>query len=321
MVDDARTVRHRGRGSESTLREALTRSLLSHAQDPEFVFLTGDVGFMALEPLRDVAKERFINAGIAEQNMVSVAAGLARVGLRPWVYSIAPFLYARAFEQIRNDICMNDLPVFLVGNGGGYAYGVMGPTHHAIEDYGALLGLPNLTAYVPAFAEDVSQAIERILSAARPAYLRLGRDEKPSELALPPYSRWRRILAGRGATVLVVGPLAGGIIAAAQALPESRSPTLWVLSELPIAPGEIPAGFFSDFQQSGHLIVVEEHVAQGSAGATLAHALACLGTTPRRFTHRFACGYPSGHYGSQLYHRQESGLDPPAIVRLLTNPP
>jgi len=276
---------------------------------------------MALEPLRDVAKERFINAGIAEQNMVSVAAGLARTGLRPWVYSIAPFLYARAFEQIRNDICMNELPVFLVGNGGGYAYGVMGPTHHAIEDYGALLGLPNLTAYVPAFAEDVSQTIERMLAAARPAYLRLGRDEKPSELVLPSYSPWRRILTGRGATVVVVGPLAGGIISATQALPESQRPTLWVLSELPIEPGEIPAAFFADLRQSERVIIVEEHVAQGSAGASLAHVLACLGATPRQFTHRFARGYPSGHYGSQLYHRQESGLDPPAIVRLLTNPP
>ena len=321
MADDARAVRDSRRGSESTLREALTRSLVLHARDPEFLFLTGDVGFMALEPLRDVAKDRFINAGIAEQNMVSVAAGLARAGLRPWVYSIAPFLYARAFEQIRNDICMHDLPVFLVGNGGGYSYGVMGPTHHALEDYGALLGLPNLTAYVPAFAEDVSPAIARMLEAARPAYLRLGRDEKPKDLVLPAYAPWRRILAGRGATVVVVGPLAGGILAAAQALPESQSPSLWVLSELPVALGDIPTALVADFEESGHLIVVEEHVAQGSAGASLAYVLALLGAGPRRFTHQFARGYPSGHYGSQRYHRQESGLDPASIVRLLTKTP
>jgi transketolase len=287
------------------------------AQETDFVFLTGDVGFMALEPLRDVAKDRFINAGIAEQNMVSVAAGLARAGLRPWVYSIAPFVYARAFEQIRNDICMHDLPVFLVGNGGGYAYGVMGPTHHALEDYGTLLGLPNLTAYVPAFAEDVAQAVARMMAAGKPAYLRLGRDEKPKDLALPPYAPWRRVLSGRGATVLVVGPLGGGILAAVQTLPESRRPNLWVLSELPISLAEIPVAFAADCEQSGHLVVVEEHIAQGSAGANLAHALLCAGIPPRRFTHRFACGYPSGHYGSQLYHRQESGLDPASIARLL----
>ena len=84
---------------------------------------------------------RFINAGVSEQNMVSVAAGLARSGLRPWTYSIAPFLYARPFEQIRNDVCFHHLPVILVGNGGGYGYGVMGSSHHALEDYGCLLTL------------------------------------------------------------------------------------------------------------------------------------------------------------------------------------
>ncbi len=285
------------------------------------MFLTGDVGFMALEPLRDAAKERFINAGIAEQNMVSVAAGLAHAGLRPWVYSIAPFLYARAFEQIRNDICMNELPVCLVGNGGGYAYGVMGPTHHALEDYGALLGLPNLTAHVPAFADDVPHAIARILAAARPAYLRLGRDEKPQDLALPPYAPWRRLLSGGAATVVVVGPLVGGILAAAGALPEARRPALWVLSELPMSPTDIPAALFAELEQSGHLVVVEEHVAHGSAGASLAHALARMGRTPRRFTHQFARGYPSRRYGSQLYHRRESGLDPASILGLLAETP
>jgi transketolase len=293
--------------------------LVSHAQESDFIFLTGDLGFMLLEPLRDAAKERFINAGIAEQNMVSVAAGLAHAGWRPWVYSIAPFVYARAFEQIRNDVCLHDLPVFLVGNGGGYAYGVMGPTHHAIEDYGALLGLPNLAVSVPAFAADVPAAVARLLTAARPAYLRLGRDETPRDFVVPAYAPWRHILSGRGATLLIVGPLAGGILAAAQPLPEAQRPSLWILSELPIA--KIPAAFIADFQQSAHLIVVEEHVAQGSAGAALAHALLRAQTTPRRFTHRFARGYPGGHYGSQLYHRQESGLDPSSILALLTKTP
>ena len=91
--------------------------------------------------------------------MVSVAAGLARSGLRPWVYSIAPFIYARPFEQIRNDVCLHDLPVRLVGNGGGYGYGVMGGTHHALEDYGALLCLQHMRAFVPAFGADLGPMI------------------------------------------------------------------------------------------------------------------------------------------------------------------
>src|SRR3954451_11292726 len=152
------------------MRDVFCRSLVRNAGRREFVFLTGDLGFKALEPLRDAMRERFINAGVAEQNMICVAAGLAKTGLRPWVYSIAPFLYARPFEQIRNDVCLHDLPVVLVGNGGGYAYGVMGATHHALEDYGALLTLPNLRAYVPAFGADVTILVDRLMRSDSPAY-------------------------------------------------------------------------------------------------------------------------------------------------------
>src|SRR3954447_24215130 len=137
------------------MRDVFCKALVQMSAREDFVFLTGDLGYRALEPLREAMGKRFINAGVAEQNMVTVAAGLAREGLRPWVYSIAPFLYARPFEQIRNDVCLHRLPVALVGNGGGYAYGVMGATHHALEDYGALLGLPGLRAYVPAFDADL----------------------------------------------------------------------------------------------------------------------------------------------------------------------
>ena len=98
---------------------------------------------------------RFINAGVSEQNMVSVAAAMAKDGWQTWYYSIAPFCFARPFEQIRNDVCLHDLPVRLLGNGGGYGYGVMGPTHHAVEDYGVLLTLPFMKAFVPAFDQDV----------------------------------------------------------------------------------------------------------------------------------------------------------------------
>src|SRR3954466_2118465 len=157
------------------MRNTFCQALLdAAAADPAVVFLTGDLGFKALEPLRDAIGKRFINAGVAEQNMVSVAAGLARAGMRPWAYSIAPFMYARPFEQIRNDVCLHKLPVVLVGNGGGYGYGVMGATHHALEDYGSLLCLPHLRAYIPAFDGVLSTLVDRLFSVPSPAYLRLG---------------------------------------------------------------------------------------------------------------------------------------------------
>src|SRR6476469_2464712 len=196
------------------MRNVLCQALVERAADPDFVFLTGDLGYQALEPLRDVMGRRLINAGVAEQNMVAVAAGLARSGLRPWVYSIAPFIYARPFEQIRNDVCLHNLPVVLVGNGGGYGYGVMGATHHAIEDYGVLLALPHMRAFVPAFDADVGPVIAQLMKIESPSYLRLGLSEEPKGFVPPAYSAWRRLSEGgpNGATILVIGPLVGGIL-------------------------------------------------------------------------------------------------------------
>jgi transketolase len=299
------------------MRNILSSTLVEYAKRPEFVFLTGDLGFMALEPVKKAAGLRFINAGVAEQNMVSVAAGMARLGLKPWVYSIAPFVYARAFEQIRNDVCYHKLPVFLVGNGGGYAYGVMGGTHHALEDYGVLLTLPNLTAYVPAFGADIPAIAARMNATNRPAYLRLGRDEAPADFVVPPYEPLRQMLAGGGPTLLVVGPLAGGLLDALRTLPEAKRPATWVLTELPICDESLTKPFLADLKRSDHLIVVEEHTAQGSAGQMLARALLLRNAGPHRFDHRCASGYPSGRFGSQKYHRRQCGLDPDAILAYL----
>jgi transketolase len=290
---------------------------VKHCLEPDFVFLTGDLGFGALEPLQKAAGGRFINAGIAEQNMVSVAAGLARAGLKPWTYSIGPFLFARPLEQIRNDVCLHDLPVKLVGNGGGYAYGVMGASHHSIEDYGILLSLSNMKVFVPAFREDIPPIMDKLLASAHPAYLRLGWDEKPKDFAVGNYAPWRKILSGKGPVLLAVGPLAGSLAGAFREMEGSKRPSLWVASELPVEEKTLPADFLEEVDQSGHLAVAEEHVAHGSAGEALCRCLALMGQSPRRFSHFFAKGYLSRYYGSQKFHRQECGLTAENILKEL----
>jgi transketolase len=299
------------------VRNVFCAALVRHAGRPDFVFLTGDLGYMALEPLQRAAGERFINAGIAEQNMVSVAAGLARQGLRPFAYSIAPFIYARPLEQIRNDLCLHDLPVTLVGNGGGYAYGVMGATHHAIEDYGVLLALQNMRAFVPAFGADIDPIVTKLLSGTHPAYLRLARDEKPKELEVPTYAPWRRLTLGGGPALVVVGPFAGAILGRLLELDAAKRPNTWLVTELPTRIGDIPAEFLEDLRQSGHLVVAEEHVAHGGAAEMLCRELLVAGHVPRRLTHLCAQGYPSGRYGSQQYHRAESGITFDSLLKAL----
>jgi transketolase len=280
---------------------------------PEFVFITGDLGYQALEPLRDAMGRRFLNAGIAEQNMVAIAAGLARSGLRPWVYSIAPFLYARAFEQIRNDVCLTGLPVVLVGNGGGYGYGVMGATHHSLEDCACLLTLPGMRAYVPAFDTDLDSIIEAMMGSSHPAYIRLGLSEAPEWFTPAPYAPWRRIHAGAGPAIVALGPLAGGLLDRARLSP--LDPDLWVISELPVV--SLPDEFKESVRRSDNVTVVEEHVAPGGIGQTLAYHLVQAGIAPRQFTHRCALGYPSGLYGSQHFHRRECGIDPESVFEHL----
>ena len=296
------------------MRNELCQSLVGLASNPDFIFLTGDLGFQALEPLQAAAGSRFINAGVAEQNMVSVAAGLAWTGLKPWVYSIGPFVYARPYEQIRNDVCMHDMPVTLVGNGGGYGYGVMGRTHHSLGDYGALLCLEQMRVFVPCFGADIQPLVDHLSRYEHPAYLRLGRCEIPAGSKPPAYAAWRQLTRGPGATILAVGPLGGSLWEALLAIPASQLPNLWVVTELPIRADDIPPAFLDQVRLSQRLMVVEEHVSQGGAGQMLAHALALMGQSPLRFAHRCALDYPSGSYGSQKFHRRESGLDPASIL-------
>ena len=272
---------------------------------------------MALEPLEAAMGARFINAGVAEQNMVTVAAGVASGGEQCWVYSIAPFVYGRPFEQIRNDVCLHDFDVKLVGNGGGYGYGVMGATHHAIEDYGVLCTLQNMRVHVPAFADDVAPAIGRMAASPHPAYLRLGRCEKPKDFVLPDYAPWRRLLPGNTGVFVIVGPGAGGLLAAIAQLAEDERPEVWVATELPFRMETIPARCIDKIRQTGMLFVLEEHVAHGGAGQMLAHLLMAEGIHPQRFHHFHAEGYRSGRYGSQTFHRAENGLDPPSVRAIL----
>ncbi len=296
------------------MRAAFCDVLTARAEDPRMVFLTGDLGFMALEPLRDALGDRFINAGVAEQNMVGVAAALAAQGLRPWIYSIAPFCYARPFEQIRNDVTFHRLPVRLVGNGGGFGYGVQGPTHHAIEDYGVLLTLDHLDVFVPAFDEDVAAVVERMLASDRASYLRLGRGEAPGGWAIPAYAPWRRLLEGGGPAVVAVGPIAGSLIAPLHALAQETRPQLWALAELPLDPNALPAELLERATSHG-IAVVEEHVRQGSAASLLALAFAERGVHARRFQSFNAAAHRFDRYGSQRYLRAQCGLDAASILR------
>ena len=296
------------------MRKQFCDAMVTRAASSGVIFLTGDLGFMALEPLQSAMGDRFINAGVAEQNMVSVAAAMANEGFEVWAYSIAPFCYARPFEQIRNDVCFHNLPVKLVGNGGGYGYGVMGPTHHAIEDYGTMLTLPNMTAYVPVFDEDLDAVVRIVGDTKGPAYLRMGRGEPPKGYVVPDYAPCRQLLSGGGGVVIAVGPLAGSYLSACMVLPESLRPNLWAVAELPLTRYGLPAALLQQIAEGPGLCVAEEHVARGGFGSELALYFAEHGIQPGRFRHLHARSHHYERYGSQSYLRRLSGLSADALL-------
>ena len=138
------------------------------------VFLTGDLGFNALEPIKAKFPDRFYNIGIAEANMVGVACGLAHEGKRVICYTIASFLL-RAYEQIRLDVCYDNLDIKLIGAGGGFNYAMHGVTHHTMEDFAAFSALPNICIANPAHSFEAREVTKAMLQCKHPCYARFGK--------------------------------------------------------------------------------------------------------------------------------------------------
>lgn len=279
-------------------------------KNDNLAFITGDLGYMALEKVQEKFGEKFINAGVAEQNMVTVSAALAHEGFIPWVYSISPFVTLRPYEQIRNDVCLHDLPVKLVGNGGGYGYGIMGATHHNIEDIGSLRILPNMRVYVPFTASDVEQAVQQMIADKHPNYLRLNMGAKINH-PVAPFTSWRKIKDGTKGVVVGTGPVTENIINSTMV----DHLEVWVLSIYPII--QLPAELIASINATQKLITIEEHNGECGLRETLSYHLMNHLTSSIKILSLSASGYPSGKYGDQKFHQAENNLVGEGLERQL----
>lgn len=188
--------------------------------DPSIVFLTGDLGFSVVEPLEAALGDRFVNMGVAEANMISVAASLAAQGFRPFAYSIAPFVTARCLEQIRNDVCHQRRAVRLIGVGAGFSYGTLGPSHHGLEDAAIMAALPDLVVVDPANVAELDRCYAALLDDPRPVYFRIAR-ESGALYPVPIFAPERgafEIRPGRDATLVASGVAVSECLRAAEAL-------------------------------------------------------------------------------------------------------
>jgi transketolase len=291
------------------------------ARDPRGMFITGDLGYAALEGLSSTFGKRFLNAGVAEQNMMGVAAGAALAGLRPWVYSIAPFATYRCIEQIRNDICLHRLPVRVVGNGGGFTYGIMGSTHHALEDLAVLKSLPNMQLFFPCTNDHVVAAVTKMAALDGPSYLRLAIStyetarpalhEHPETLTRHYFAR----TASRAPGVTIVG--AGhGVQVALHALAhlglDRANVDVFGVARFPLDLAK-DAALAASIEETRSVVFVEEHYRAGGIGESFAVAI------PPVLSYRIlSASYDlDQRYGSARFHMQQCGLTPEALVALV----
>lgn len=189
--------------------------------DDRVVLLSGDIGNRLFDKFKLNCPGRFHNCGVAEANMIGVAAGLALAGLRPVCYTIAPFITYRCLEQIRVDVCYHHLPVMIVGTGAGLAYASLGATHHSCEEVGMLRLLPGMNVLTPADAMEVRSCLRAALELQQPCYMRIGKKGEPTVHESPPHlSIGSSIVIRKGGDValLVAGVLLPSAIAAAEIL-------------------------------------------------------------------------------------------------------
>jgi len=245
--------------------------------------------------------------------MVGVAAGFAHKGYKVFCYSIAPFIVYRCLEQFRNDVCFNNLPVFLVGNGGGYGYGIMGSSHHTLEDIACLSGLQNANVWVPAFSDEVEPVLQQMVKDARPAYLRLGAGKTTPDHAYQSGS-FKVIHKGAQAetTVFALGPVANNVMSALSVAGDLAE-KVNVITALHF-PLRLEADLLDMVKSAPNILVAEEHISTGGLAQQLSVQLLEKGIFPNSFKSLKAEGYPNGRYGSQSYHQKLSGLDTDSII-------
>jgi len=264
------------------MREAFVRAITEAAgRDSRIMLLTADLGYKLFDDFARRCPGRFLNMGVCEANMVSVAAGLALEGKRPFTYSIVPFATLRCLEQIRNDVCNMALPVVVVGVGAGFAYGVNGPTHHGVDDLAAMRALPGMTVVCPCDPRETGAAVSALLEHAGPGYLRLGRagepilpgTDGPLRLGQPTVLR-----EGKDLAVLVTGALAGEVLRSAALLAEQGLNPL-VLSVHTLKPLEGLQGILGS-RRIRHVVTVEEHGPCGGLFEAFCAAIARWSSRP-----------------------------------------
>ena len=292
------------------MRDAFAAEITSQAAgNSRLVLLSGDIGNRMFDPFKEKYPNRFFNCGVAEANMVSMAAGMAMAGLRPVAYTINSFITARCYEQIRLDLCYHNVPVILAGVGAGLGYASLGPTHHSCEDIASMRILPHLTVVCPGDAVEVRLALREALKCNGPVYIRLGKKGEPVVHKVPPeFTLGKAIILQPGKEVCLIStgntlPLA--METAVELAKVGLSTQVVSMHTVKPLDEKLLADAFSNFRV---IATLEEHSVLGGLGGSVAEWHCERPATRARFI-RFGTPDTFLHEaGGQRYARERFGL-------------
>lgn len=296
------------------LRDALFDSIHQLARrDPSVVFLTADMGAWSLSKFREDLPDRFFNMGIAEQNMISVAAGLALAGKRVFAYAIAPFLVLRCLEHVKVDICAMNLPVTLIGGGAGLTYASDGLTHHAVEDVAAVRAMPNLSVYTPSDPLTTSAVVKLAYEDSGPSYIRMDKGKQyPLHDANTDFARGAApVRPGADVVMFTNGTLCANAIKVAQEL-AIHGFDVGVIDVFRLKPlnGEY---LLSLLHRARAVVTYEEHFRTGGLGTAIAELIAESGLA-FPFCRLGVGDEYCFRYGDRAWLHQHLGLDAPTVA-------
>lgn len=257
------------------MRNTFIEELVTLARKhPHLALIVGDLGYSVIEPFADEFPDRFINAGVAEQNMTGLAAGMASEGYHVFTYSIANFPTFRCAEQIRNDVAYHNLPVTVVAVGGGLAYGALGYSHHAVQDYALMRIMPNMLIAAPGDPMEVRSSMRYLVANPGPSYLRLGKVGEPNlHDKLPDVApgRWLRIKDGDAGRVLLS---TGSALEIALKRAVSTNYMDYAVYSMPLWSMASKHTQVEMLQARTEIVTIEDHIYDGGFGSWMLEAKA-----------------------------------------------
>ncbi|MDD5268396.1 MAG: hypothetical protein PHO08_14920 [Methylococcales bacterium] len=257
------------------MRNAFINELVAAAEiNDNIALVVGDLGFSVVEPFATRFPKRFFNAGVAEQNMMGLSAGLASEGFHVFAYSIANFPTFRCAEQIRNDVDYHNLPVTVVAVGGGLAYGNLGYSHHAVQDYALIRSMPNMLIAAPGDPMEARACMRYLINNPQPSYLRLGKAGEPcihAEIPEVSPGKWLAIREGEkgGVSYLTTGATLELVNQLLTQRPDLKSCSL---NSMPLWSMKLKEAQAQQVENFEKIITVEDHLMDGGFGSWLLEA-------------------------------------------------